>query len=529
MIPILFEKNETDFTNNGLGRLRDCISCVVTEERNGIYECDFEYPVDGAHFDEIQCGRIIGVEHDYSNDVQPFDIVSYSKQIDGKVSFHAVHISYRQSYLTVSGTNINNIDDAFTMLGNAEPENPFTYWTDQSGESGYMAAADGVPRSVRQMLGGVEGSILDTYRGEYEWNKFTVKLWSSRGEERQLTIRYGVNLLDYNEDTDYSESYTAVVPYWTGDDNGVQVIVKGNRVDSNYISYNGRNNCVPLNLTDKFETKPTTAQLESMASNMMISGQVNLPNQSIKVDFVRLQDSVEYSHLAPLMQCGLCDTIRVEFPRYGMSGKFKIVKTVYDVLLERFEEMELGTLSVSLADALGIGVESSFSSGGGDFLELCYPVGSYYETSDPTFDPNVAWGGTWTDEIFTDDEIVEEGTDSIWTYRKWKSGIAECWGHQDIPSTTYSANGGYRAISAGLPSGLFSTTPDIVNASGRILTVVHTSMGFTSPNNANSIQTYLINRGSSAVTQAGTVYWIVKGIWKTYSAPSTQYKWHRIA
>ena len=147
MIPILYEKNETAFASNGLGRLRDCISCKVTEERNGIYECDFEYPVTGANYDLIQIGRIIGVTHDdyelttterligaltdeeldtitdegglaltgerttdfTTKDIQPFDIVSFSRPIDGVVTFHAVHISYRQSYLTTNGTNINSL------------------------------------------------------------------------------------------------------------------------------------------------------------------------------------------------------------------------------------------------------------------------------------------------------------------------------------------------------------------------------------------------------------------------------------
>ena len=90
MIPILYEKDETAFLDNGLGRLRDCISCMVTEERNGIYECDFEYPVTGQNYDKIQIGRIIGVTHDDSGDVQPFDIVGYTKPIEGVVTFHCV-------------------------------------------------------------------------------------------------------------------------------------------------------------------------------------------------------------------------------------------------------------------------------------------------------------------------------------------------------------------------------------------------------------------------------------------------------
>lgn len=375
MIPILYEKTETEFTSNGLGRLRDVTSCVVTEERNGVYECDFDYPVDGAHFGDIQLGRIIGVEHDETNDVQPFDIVSYSRPIDGVVSFHAVHISYRQSKMTASGKNINSLSDAFSMLSGASPDNPFTYWTDKT-STGFMASADGTPYSVRQFLGGVEGSILDAYGGEYEWDKFTVKLWDSRGTDRTLTIRYGVNMLDYTDETDDSESCNAIVPYWKGTDQaGNNLVVKGSMVESGMTSTSGRTECVPVDFTDKFESKPTVAQLEALAQSYMSSKQTYLPSKSIKVDFVRLTDSPEYARFAKLQECKLCDTVRVEFPRYGMSGRFKIVKTEYDVLLERFTSLELGTLSTTLAEALGVSGGGSGSSDNNDYIPKNYIAG----------------------------------------------------------------------------------------------------------------------------------------------------------
>lgn len=354
MIPILYENSETEFVSNGLGRLRDVTSCVVTEERNGIYECDFEMPIDGAHFDDVQIGRIIAVEHDESGDVQPFDIVSYSRPISGFVTFHAVHISYRQSKMTASGTDINSLSDAFSMLRNATPENPFSYWTDMAG-NGFMSAADGEPRSVRQLLGGVEGSILDTYGGEYEWNKFTVNLWSRRGTDRTLTIRYGVNMLDYTDETDTSESYNAVVPFWKGtDDKNNDIIVKGSMINSGMPTQSGRVECVPLDVTDKFESKPTVAQVEAQARSYLSENRTYLPTTSIKVDFVRLTDSPEYAKFAKLQECKLCDTVRVIFPSYKQESRFKIVKTEYDVLLERFTSLELGTLSTTLAEALGI-------------------------------------------------------------------------------------------------------------------------------------------------------------------------------
>lgn len=379
MIPILYESNETAFTSNGLGRLQDCISCIVYEERNSLYECDFSYPVDGAHFDDIRCGRIITVTHDDSGDVQPFDIVSYSKPIEGIVTFHAVHISYRQSYLTVSGSNINSLSDAFALFSTAQPENPFSYDADFESNA-YFAAADGVPRSVRQMLGGMEGSILDSYGGEYEFDKFRVTLHRNRGAQRDFVIRYGVNMLKYQDDTDYSGTYSSCIPYWTGDDgNGGQTVVKGNRVDAPFATYNGRNDCMPLDLTDKFETAPTSAQLESMALSYMQANQTNLPKQTISVDFARLQDFDEFEGFDSLLKCNLCDTVQVVFPRYSMSGTFKIVKTEFDVLRGKYNGMELGHLSTTLAQALGITTTANEISNGINNLSIS---GDFYAGGD---------------------------------------------------------------------------------------------------------------------------------------------------
>lgn len=364
MIPILYASNEAAFASNGLGRLRDCISCTVTEERNGVYECSFEYPVTGQNYDKIKLGRIIAVEHDDTSDMQPFDIVSCTRPINGVVTFRAVHISYRQRFLTVSGTGISSLADAFTVFGTAQPSNPFLYSTDKT-STGYVAAFDGTPRSVRSILGGVEGSILDAYGGEYEWNKWQVILHVSRGSARNLVIRYGVNMIDYTEDLDYSESYTSVIPYWVNSSDGT--IVTGSMVSSGVSPYNGVEACVPMDLTDKFDAQPTTAQLEATAAAIMAQKQTYMPAQTVKVDFIRLQDSAEYENLAPLLNCRLCDTVKVVMPRYNMSGRMKIVKTVYNVLLERYDSMELGTLSTSLSEALGIsnGLGGSSGSGGG--------------------------------------------------------------------------------------------------------------------------------------------------------------------
>lgn len=358
MIPILYDTNETAFISNGLGRLRDVISCVVTEERNGIYECDFQYPVDGANYEQIQIGRVIGVTHDETEDIQPFDIVSFTRPIDGVVTFHCTHISYRQSYMTVTGANINSLSSAFALLATASPSNPFSYQTDIS-SSAYMAAADGIPKTVRALLGGVEGSILDAYGGEYEWDKWKVILHSARGAKRGFSIRYGVNMLDYNEELDSQGTYSSCIPYWT---DGTTTIVGDMQVGSGS-TITGRGECVPLDVSEKLEPTPTKAQVEAMGLSIMNANNPMLPAQTIHVEFVRLQD-MGYEQFANLLDCKLCDTINVIFPFYGTTGQFKIVKTVWDVLADRFESMELGDLSVTLSEALGIKSGAGSASGG---------------------------------------------------------------------------------------------------------------------------------------------------------------------
>lgn len=490
MIPIIYEKDEVSFTSNGLGRLRDIIDCKVVEARNDVFECDFSYPVGGANFDLIQLGRIIGVRHDDSDDIQPFDIVSYSKPISGIAEFHAVHLSYRQRRIVAQAKNINTLDDAFrALVETAQPENNFTYESDLLGSNGYVAAFDMTPRSVRQLLGGVEGSILDTFSPcEYEWDKWRVILHRKRGQDRDLTIRYGVNLLEYNEDTDSQETYNSCVPFWKGSDSvSGETIVYGSRVDSSLHTVGGRNCCIPLDLSEKFETKPTVAQLEAMALSVMNSNEPNIPSQTITVDFVRLQD-LGYEEYNSLLQCKLCDTIRVVFPEYSMSGRFKIVKTVFDVLAGRFEKMELGTLSTSLAEALGIGGQSIGSGNG----------------------------------VQAADQIIEYGTSGSWFYQKWLSGKAECWARIQQTISSWTAWGslyyGTPYTHYDYPTDLFMEAPAL-----EVTTTMETGnngdtiAGVSNNGTATRTPSLYAVRPTSGLT--GNVYFMVHAIgkWRSVS------------
>lgn len=342
MIPILYEKTETSFISNGLGRLADCIRCVVTEERNGIFECEFDYPVSGSMFSQIEEGRVIGCTHDDNHDVQPFDIYGRSEPINGVVTFYAHHISYRLNEITVKPFTAGSCAEALSKIGSESVNtNPFTFWTNKSVTAAFNLD---VPKNAKDILSGSEGSILDIYgTGEYKYDKFNVNLYLHRGQDTNVAIQYGKNLIDFNNDYDVSEAYTAVVPYWLGGDETRELVMLPEVfVASGHTVPSGREVVVPMDLSGDFEEKPTVAQLRSKATSRLNTSNAWLPTQTIKVNFVQLWQTDEYKDYAPLQRLSLCDTCGVFVPMYGISLRAKVIRVVYNVLLDRYDEMELG-------------------------------------------------------------------------------------------------------------------------------------------------------------------------------------------
>ena len=183
MKPILYPAGETQFKNNGLGRLSEATKCLVTEERNGQYELEMQYPVTGRHYKEIIEERIIAARHDDSDDAQPFRIYKITRPMNGIVTVSARHISYQLSKVAVMPFSAETCAGALGgMITNSVGDCPFTFWTDKLLEAHFHVD---VPSSFRSLLGGVSGSILDVYGpGEYEWDKFTVKFHTHREQTR---------------------------------------------------------------------------------------------------------------------------------------------------------------------------------------------------------------------------------------------------------------------------------------------------------------------------------------------------------
>lgn len=381
MIPILYGADEQNFLSNGIGVLADCASGTVTEERNGVYECEFTYPIIGRYFNDLVIGAYVMVSHDEGGDLQPFEIYKISKPINGVCTYSAWHLSYKLRAMVAEPFTAASCLETMTKLGTviAGTSGRFTFTTDKVVNTDFALEE---PREVRSVLGGVEGSILDVYgTGEYEWDKWTVKLWLNRGQDTDVTIRYGKNLTDLRYDSDSANSCTGVCPFWRDDENGTLVTLpekyvispttpvihsfletdeytpitdeNGNELELDF--YDIR--IITVDYSSDFEDQPTVEQLRQSAINY-VSHKIWQPDDSIDVNFVQLWNTEEYKDYAPLQHVKLCDTVNIYYTDLGVTQEqIKVVSVTWDFLNERYTAMTLGEPKQTLNSAITAKIE----------------------------------------------------------------------------------------------------------------------------------------------------------------------------
>lgn len=338
----------TGLQGNGVGVLKDAIRCTVTEERNGAFELEMVYPLSGHHYSSLAMRGLILAKPNPFSDYQYFRIYNISRPINGQVTINAQHISYDLSGIPVSPCTASNAADALAVLkSHAVVDCPFTFWTDVTTTASFKVD---VPSSLRSMLGGVEGSILDAYGGEYEWDNTTIKLHNHRGSDRGVTIRYGKNLTDLTQEESCASVYTGVYPYWTDSDGNVTQI-SGNPVVNVDGTYDFMR-ILTLDVSQDFENKPSDEQLKQRAITYIKANNIGVPKVSLTLSFTQLSKTDEYADIAILEQVSLCDTVHVQFAKLGVSADARCIKTVYDVLLERYDSVELGDARSSLANTV---------------------------------------------------------------------------------------------------------------------------------------------------------------------------------
>lgn len=344
----LYEQNEKNFTTAGLCTLPDATSCVVTEERNGAYELEMQYPINGIAYSSITARRIIFCRPNPYEREQPFRIYKISKPINGIVTVYAQHISYDLKGIPLSPFTAGNILTAlqgFTTY--AVGDQPFTFTTDKTTTANFAVT---VPSSARSMLGGTDGSLLDVYGGEYVFDRYIVALKAARGENHGVEIRYGKNLTDVTQEENISKVATGVYPYWKSMTNDTLVMLpeKTLAAPGTYTF----SHVVPLDLSTEWDEAPTEAQLRARAQKYMEDNAIGVPQVSLSVSFQPLADTVEYKDLAPLEEVRLCDTVTVLYPELGVSATAKVIRCVYNVLLGRYDKIDIGDARTTLADTI---------------------------------------------------------------------------------------------------------------------------------------------------------------------------------
>lgn len=369
MIPVLFPSTETSFTTFGIGALSDAVSCEVEENRNGSYELTMQYPLTGIHYDEIGLRSLILAKPNYLDDPQPFRVYKIDKPINGVVTFYARHWSYDLSDIPVQPFTATGIQSAMNgLISNAMYD--ISAWHLTTSRTTASSFKVDEPSSVRSWFGGKEGSLLDIYGGEWHYTGRTCSLENSRGLDRGVAIRYGVNLTDLKQEENCSEVYTGVLPFWKDMD--------GNLVQGTIQNVSGTfdfTRILVLDCSEDYEEAPTAAQLNAKAVAYIDNNNVGVPKVNLTLNFATLRGNTINAFLAneaaellsneagkvllaygwqgmPETRVDLCDTVSVYFEKLGVVATAKCIRVRWNTLLDRYEEVELGDSKSELTEAI---------------------------------------------------------------------------------------------------------------------------------------------------------------------------------
>jgi len=351
----IHESTAISFSSLGLGSLPDCVGGVVVEEINGQFELTIQYPITGRRYNELQLRRIIRCKTNPYGTPQPFRIYSISKPINRIVTINAAHLSYDLSGYPVNEFKATSPTDAFTKLkANSQVSHNFTF-NSTATTTGEINIE--YPKSARSIMG---YNILTAYQGEFEYDEFMVYHRQNRGSNRGVSVRYGKNLMTLEQEENISNVYTGVYPYWAGVEYNTEtqeqkaIMVK---LPEKVVNVPGTFNftrILPLDMGSEFEAPPTEEELRTKTNEYIAKNKLGEPKISLDVSFIQLTKSKEYATYATLEQIMLGDTVLVEFNELGVNSTARCVKTTYNVVTDRYDEITLGeaksNLSTSISD-----------------------------------------------------------------------------------------------------------------------------------------------------------------------------------
>lgn len=354
MIPRLFEGTATVFNTNGIGALTDCIDCKATEEGKGIFVLEMKYPVTGIHYEDIKITNIIVAKPNQLQDKQAFTIEKISRPINGIVTVYCNHISYGQSYIPVAPFNANGITATMQgLLDNSLVTNPYTFTTDLTNEQSLFNLT--APSSLRRCLGGMEGSVSDVFSGssgvEFLWDNYNTFITLNRGHNNGVSLRFRKNITELDQTLSIEDLVTGVLPTWSNSDNTVNLY--GEIQYSPYVSNYPTPRVEIIDLTGEFAegVTPTLAMLNQAGQKYINSNNVGLPNNNIKLSFVDLS-AVELPYKMLAENINLYDLVHIYYEPLGIEYNAKVIKTVWDVLRNRYTEIEVGNIKNNIAQTI---------------------------------------------------------------------------------------------------------------------------------------------------------------------------------
>ena len=359
MIPILFKANASDFSTYGIGPLPDTVSCEVTEERNGAYECVLKYLASGRNYPELRNERIVKVKPNDTAADQTFRIYRITTPINGIVTVYAQHISYDLSSIPAPLRESASTPPQFAVeqeFENTPIPHRFTFRTDYTEPKPFSVDR---PKSLRAMLGGSEGSLMNLWGGEFEWDNYRVIHHRGRGVNAGVVIEYGKNLTKLEHDADAGEVYTDLLPYAvsTAEDGTETVITLREQLLPIVAENTARRKTLIRDFTDSFSygTAVTEEMLRERAVKYLQNNPLGVETPTLTVAFEPLWKQPEYA--AVLERVSLCDTVTVRHSELGISVHTKVIKTVYDTLSEKYVSVTLGSAKANLMKTVGDAAE----------------------------------------------------------------------------------------------------------------------------------------------------------------------------
>ncbi|MDT2766549.1 phage tail spike protein [Lactococcus raffinolactis] len=357
--PILYAKNETDFFSLGLGVMTNTLEASVTEERNGSFYFESKIIIDVVIYPQLENDQLIKVDAGHELKDQRFRIKRIVDNHNGTASIYAEHISYLSAELslkpevTVSGNGSTALTIWKSSLIGA---NSFVVDSDITTSNSTKWRIDKI-QNARQALGGVEGSILEKWGGEYKFDNYHISLLSKRGTTADVLLAYGRNITDFEQERNIANTFNSVYPFAIYTDDKQQehlITLSGYFVDSSNIASFPNRKAQTVDFSNEFEhdVVPTQDKLKSLAQKYITTNGIGVPSVSIKVSFVDLSKISDYENIAPLEQLNLCDEVHVVYPKLKVNTTAKVVRVVWNVLAESYDEIEIGEKRVSLSDKI---------------------------------------------------------------------------------------------------------------------------------------------------------------------------------